>query len=179
MVQPRLCSSVSSIRPAGDKWRREESVGGRGDLPGDVFLPFIWTGIGIQFQLLVLHLLKHTRTQHPVRWREQGMLEQHRGPQEAPVQLCETVASGKGLHTDYNTHAQMQTCTRSKALKGRAAVVKGPHMLRQQKYTQMCKNGLQKGIRLTNKEQGEGPWERLDSQLSSQPGKIERRQTAV
>lgn len=56
-----LLSSVSNVRPAGEK-RRKKSVGGRSDLPGVVFLPFIWTGIGIQFQLLVLHLLKHTQT---------------------------------------------------------------------------------------------------------------------
>lgn len=37
-------------------------MGGHSYLPGVVFLPFIWTGTGIEFQLLVLHLLKHTET---------------------------------------------------------------------------------------------------------------------
>lgn len=101
-----LLSSVSNIRPAGEK-RRKESVGGRSDLPGVVFLPFIWTGIGIQFQLSVLHLLKHTQ-KHTKTTRSggksKGCLKSTRDRPEAPVQLCGIVASGKGLHTDYNTH---------------------------------------------------------------------------
>lgn len=51
-----------SSDPAQEKGRRQELVGGRSHLPRVVFLPFIWTGIGIQFQLSILHLLKHTDT---------------------------------------------------------------------------------------------------------------------
>lgn len=162
-VEP-LCSSVSNIRPVGEQRRRTESVGGRSDLPGVVFLPFIWTGIGIQFQLSVLHLLKHTQTHnnHPVRWKEQRMLEKHRDPPEAPVQLCGTAASGKGLHTDYNTHTQLH-CSKLHYTHVHSQMQKNifnTHLL-----PQMCNRGP-KGRDHTNKYQGKGSWETLERQQS-------------
>lgn len=70
--------------------------GGRRPLPRGVFLPFIWTGIGIQFQLSILHLLKQTDTHictrarahahtsiRTVRWKEQKDADQHRNTPEA------------------------------------------------------------------------------------------------
>lgn len=153
-----LCSSVSSNGPREEKWRREELVGGHSHLPGVVFLPFIWTGIGIQFQLSVLHLLKHTEmhvythihithTHHPVRWKEQRMLELHRNPPEALwVQLCGTVASGKGLHTDYNTHTHTHTQPIHTVRDSKCARARAHKYTRTYILPQMWNSGLREGI---------------------------------
>ena len=184
-----LCSSVSGNRSREEKWRREESVGGHSHLPGVVFLPFIWTGIGIQFQLSVLHLLKHTETHththtHTTRsgGKSKGCLNSTETLQRLSESSCVEQWPQGGdytlitthTHTDRQTHIKTHMYVHIHVHKHNPCTLfKAPTTLalaHKSKCTrilpQMWDSGLREGITQTNREQGKASWESLERQQS-------------
>ena len=154
-------------------------MGGHSHLPGVVFLPFIWTGIGIQFQLSVLHLLKHTETHtqagthahthtHTTRsgGKSKGCLNSTETLQRLSESSCVEQWPQGGDYTLITTHTHTHKHNPCTLFKAPTTLALAHKCKCTRILPQMWDSGLREGITQTNREQGKASWESLERQQS-------------